>query len=73
MGAPEIVSAARKAGIDVIGIADHHTCDNFQAVYEASDGDPVVLSCIETQSAEDIHVLTVFPDFETAMAYKDWL
>ena len=28
MGAPEIVSAARKAGIDVIGIADHNTCDN---------------------------------------------
>ena len=73
MGAPEIVSAARKAGIDVIGIADHNTCDNCQAVYEAAEGDPVVLPCIETQSAEDIHILSVFPDLKTAMDYKEWL
>ena len=73
MGAPEIVSAARGAGIDVIGIADHNTCDNFPAVHEASEGDPIVLPCIETQSAEDIHILTVFPDFKTATLYKAWL
>ncbi|MDD4160552.1 MAG: PHP domain-containing protein [Synergistaceae bacterium] len=73
MGAPEIVSAARKAGVDVIGIADHNTCDNFPAVYKASEGNPVVLPCIETQSAEDIHTLCVFPDFETAQLYKGWL
>lgn len=73
MGAPEIVSAARKAGIDVIGIADHNTCDNFPAISEAADGNPVVLPCIETQSAEDIHVLCVFSDFKTAMDYKTWL
>ncbi len=73
MGAPEIVLAARKAGIDVIGIADHNTCDNFQAVYEAAEGDPTVLPCIETQSAEDIHVLSVFSDLDTASAYKEWL
>jgi len=73
MGAPEIVSAVRKAGIDVIGIADHNTCDNFPAISEAAHGDPVVLPCIETQSAEDIHILTVFPDFKTATEYKAWL
>ena len=73
MGAPEIVSAARKAGINVIGIADHNTCDNYPAVNKASGGDPVVLPCIETQSADDIHTLCVFPDFESAMTYKSWL
>lgn len=73
MGAPEIVLAARKAGIDVIGISDHNTCDNYPAVNKASGGDPVVLPCIETQSAEDVHTLCVFPDFETAQTYKDWL
>ncbi len=73
MGAPEIAAAARNAGIDVIGIADHNTCDNFQAVYEAAEGDPVVLPCIETQSAEDIHTLSVFSDLQTAMTYKEWL
>ncbi len=73
MGAPEIVSAARQGGIDVIGISDHNTCDNFQAVYEAAEGNPTVLPCIETQSAEDIHILSVFPDLEIAMTYKEWL
>ena len=73
MGAPEIVSAARRARIDVIGIADHNTCDNFPAISEAAEGDPVVLPCIETQSAEDIHTLCVFPAFKTAMEYKSWL
>ncbi len=73
MGAPEIVSAAWKAGVDVIGIADHNTCDNFPAISEAAHGDPVVLPCIETQSAEDIHTLCVFPDFEKAVNYKSWL
>jgi PHP family Zn ribbon phosphoesterase len=42
-------------------------------VHEASEGDPIVLPCIETQSAEDIHILTVFPDFKTATLYKAWL
>lgn len=73
MGAPEIVSAARVARIDVIGIADHNTCDNFPAISKAADGNPVVLPCIESQSAEDIHTLCIFPDFKTAMEYKSWL
>ncbi len=73
MGAPEIVERAREAGLDVIGIADHNTCENFPGIHEAAAGVPVVLPCIETQSAEDIHILCVFPDYETAAGYKEWL
>ncbi len=32
MGAPEIVERAREAGLDVIGIADHNTCENFPGI-----------------------------------------
>ncbi len=73
MGAPEIVEQARAAKLDVIGIADHNTCENFPGIYGAAAGLPVVLPCIETQSAEDIHILCVFPDYDTALAYKEWL
>ena len=73
MGAPEIVAQAREAGLDIIGVADHNTCENFPGIHDAAAGSPVVLPCIETQSAEDIHILCVFPDYGTAYAYKEWL
>ncbi|MEG1823993.1 MAG: histidinol-phosphatase [Cloacibacillus sp.] len=73
MGAPEIADGAREAGLDIIGIADHNTCENFPGISEAAGGNPVVIPCIETQSAEDIHILSVFPNYETALCYKEWL
>lgn len=73
MGAPDIVAGARKAGLDIIGVADHNTCENFPGIFDAAEGNPVVLPCIETQSAEDVHILCVFPDYDTALAYKGWL
>ncbi len=73
MGAPEIVEAARKAHLDIIGIADHNTCENYPGVSGAAEGCPVVIPCIETQSAEDIHILSIFPDYKTALEYKEWL
>jgi len=73
MGAPDIVAKALDAGIDIIGIADHNTCDNFPGIYEAAAGRPVVIPCIETQSSEDIHILCIFPEYKNALQYKDWL
>lgn len=73
MGPPEIVAATREAGIDILGIADHNTCENWPGVHGAADGNPAVIPCIETQSAEDIHILCVFPDYDTALSYKEWL
>lgn len=73
MGAPDITERAREAGIDIIGIADHNDCENFPGIFEAAQGNPVVLPCMEAQSAEDIHVLCIFPDYSLLLEYKDWL
>jgi predicted metal-dependent phosphoesterase TrpH len=73
MGAPEIAAKAKESGVDVIGIADHNTCENYPAVARAASGVPVVLPCIEAQSAEDIHVLCVFGNYADAMCCKEWL
>jgi PHP family Zn ribbon phosphoesterase len=73
MGARDIVSRAREAGIDAIAITDHNACDNFPAIYAAAEGDPVVLPALEVQSAEDIHALAIFPRIEVANSFKEWL
>jgi PHP family Zn ribbon phosphoesterase len=73
MGAREIVARAREAEIDAIAISDHNACDNFPAVAAVADGNPVVLPAIEVQSAEDVHVVTIFPRMEVARDFKKWL
>lgn len=73
MGAPEIVLRAREAGIDIIAIADHNSADNCAAVIEASGGNPLVLPAIEVQTAEDIHVVTIFPEPDIVRDFQAWL
>ncbi|MEG1798999.1 MAG: PHP domain-containing protein, partial [Synergistaceae bacterium] len=36
MGAPDIVARANEVGLDIIGIADHNTCENFPGVSAAA-------------------------------------
>ena len=73
MGAPEIVERAREAGLDIIAISDHNSCDNYPAIFECASGNPVVLPAIEVQTAEDIHMLTIFPDYRRAARFQSWL
>ena len=73
MGAPEIVQKVREAGIDVIAITDHNCSDNCAAIMEVAAGNPVVFPAIEVQTAEDIHVVTVFPDLASVRDFQAWL
>ena len=73
MGAPEIVAAAREAGLDIIAITDHNSLDNWEAVEKASGGTPLVLPGIEVQTAEDVHLVSLFEEPKTAQVFKEWL
>jgi PHP family Zn ribbon phosphoesterase len=73
MGARDIVARAREAGIDALAISDHNICDNFPAIAALADGSPLILPALEVQSAEDIHVVTIFPRIEVAINFQDWL
>ena len=73
MGARDIVARAREAGIDALAITDHNTCDNVPALIAAADGHPLILPAIEAQSAEDVHIVTIFPRMEVAARFKEWL
>lgn len=67
-----IVEAAARAGLDIIGIADHNSCENAGAVMEAAAGTGIrVLPGLEVQSMEGIHVLCLFDRVDQAMRMQD--
>ena len=76
MTPPAIVAAAALKGLALIAICDHNTAGNAAATQEAaalqgsdkSLGAPVVLAGIEITTAEEAHVLGLFPDAAAAEA-----
>lgn len=67
-----IIEAAVRAGLDIIGIADHNSCENAGAVMAASVGSSVkVLPGLEVQSMEGIHLLCLFDEIERATEMQE--
>ena len=69
MTPPAIVAAATKAGLDIIAISDHNTAGNVAAVQQAAKAAGnglTVLPGMEITSAEEAHVLGLFPDLAAA-------
>ncbi len=63
-----IVEAALARGLDMIAICDHNSARNAAAVQEASGERLAVLAGIEITSAEEVHVVGLFPDAAAAEA-----
>lgn len=62
-----IVAAAQMAGLDLIAIADHNSCENAGAVMRVAEGTGLkVLPGLEVQSVEGIHFLCLFSLLEDA-------
>lgn len=54
-------------GLNAIAVADHNTARNIRAVTKAAEQYGVcVVPAIEAESAENIHLLCLFPDIEKA-------
>jgi len=67
-----IIESAVRAGLDIIGIADHNSCENAGAVIKASIGSSVkVLPGLEVQSMEGIHLLCLFDTIEQASKMQE--
>jgi PHP family Zn ribbon phosphoesterase len=74
MGAPQIVERAREVGLDLMAVTDHNSCENYPALAGVPGSPPpVLIPGIEVQSEEDIHLVCLFPAYEEALAFKDWL
>ena len=75
MTPPAIVRAALGAGLSMIAVCDHNTAGNAAAVQEAAaraaavgQGRLVVLAGMEIMTAEEVHVVGLFPDAASAEA-----
>ena len=63
-----IAGFAKLNGIELIGVADHNAALNLPAVEKACKEYGVrLLPCIETNTQEEIHLLTYFSEVEAAL------
>ncbi|HNT44758.1 MAG TPA: PHP domain-containing protein [Syntrophorhabdaceae bacterium] len=66
-----IVEKAREAGLDIIAVTDHNMAENTPYVREAGERSGlVVLAGMELQTMEEVHVIAIFDDYDTAYALQ---
>lgn len=69
-----IANMAKLKGLDVIAVTDHNSCKNAAAVAKAAKGlDLLVMAGMELTTREDVHVLTLFPGVENALAFDEFV
>lgn len=61
-----IVNMSILKGLDVIALSDHNTCGNVRAVQKAAEGRLLVIPAMEIETAEEVHMLSLFPTIEAA-------
>jgi len=68
---PLIVRRAVELGLDLIAITDHNTAENVEAVQQAAAAvGLVVLSGMEVQTREEVHILCLFDTPEQIRAWQ---
>ena len=66
-----IVNMASICGLDIIAVSDHNTCGNVEAVVRAGKQVGItVVPAMELETAEEIHVLCLFPSVETVCRFE---
>ena len=69
MTPPNIANMACVKGLDLIAVTDHNSARNVRAVMQAAKDLPLtVIPGIEVTTAEEIHVVCLFPDADSAEA-----
>jgi len=70
MSPKNIVINAQRAGLDIIAITDHNMIENgFYAHELAKETGTAVLFGMELQTREEIHLLIIFDNYETASSF----
>lgn len=72
MSPREVVGAAIRNGIDLIGICDHNSAENVLAVKKAGDRNGLlVLGGMEVASAEEAHLLVFFDNDDDLLGFQE--
>lgn len=62
-----IVNMSVLKGLDIIAISDHNSVGNVRSAMEVAVGKPItVVPAMEVETAEEVHMLCLFPDIESA-------
>jgi len=74
MSPKSIVARAREKKIDIIGICDHNSAENSLAVVKAARNMNInVFPGMEVTSQEEVHVLALFDEVETALQLQEYV
>ena len=69
-----IAAMAMLNGLEIIALSDHNTAKNVPALIEAAkEWGLTVVPAIEAESAEEVHLLCLFPSVEAALEVGDIL
>ncbi|MBO7666419.1 MAG: PHP domain-containing protein, partial [Clostridia bacterium] len=67
-----IAGMAAIKGLGIIALTDHNSCANCPAFFKACKRNGVVpVAGMELTTAEEVHLLCLFPTLETAMEFDD--
>lgn len=62
-----IIGLAKLLGLDAIAITDHNAIGNCRACVEAGKREGLTVLCgMEVETAENVHIVTLFPNIECA-------
>lgn len=68
----KIVARALEMKLDMIAVTDHNSTENADAVMRAAADMPLtILPGFEVTSAEEAHVVCLFPDLDAAQAFQE--
>ena len=69
-----IVGMGKVAGLDIMALTDHNTCRNCPAFIKQAERIGIVpVPGMELTTAEEIHVVCLFPSPESALAFEESL
>lgn len=61
-------------GLNIMALTDHNTCKNCPAFFKAARKNGIIpVAGMELTTAEDIHVVCLFPELEVAMAFDEFI
>lgn len=69
-----LVNMSKLLGLDIIALTDHNTCRNCaSAIKVGKEIGLTVIPGMELCTAEEVHVVCLFPDCESAMRFSDYI
>jgi PHP family Zn ribbon phosphoesterase len=69
-----IINMAHLKGLDAIGLTDHNSAENIQAVMDLGQKKGIiVVPGMEVQSREEVHMLCYFPSVEITLDFQEFV